>query len=473
MTFSLTNPEWRNIGEALILDETIGADPDFSEEGLDGLVQPQPNGPLQGHADPPFTSGKGVVGTPHPNGPLQGPHLQGQQQQQPQQLQSIPSHEWGDSMDLDTLDYFIHEGEVETPGATSLIVDDSSGSEIVETPTVLAPEVVNQEGSGFSSFYTFGEEYVQHVKRIRASTMAFDVNFVNMAENSDLLGTLKAALTDTIDKAFEMGGETCQVGLKISHPGELKPYLVRFSEKERLTPDKVLNSVERVLQSNQAFRVDNWLRVQATIIRNPQPPRPGGRPHVKGRGCFQSFRDTKGHGRCYVRIDNDDNLCLARATVTAKAKLDDDHYDSVRKGDKQRYTVQRTRAIHLMAVAGLDGWDQPCGLDQIRMVEAALPQEYQLRVYTKEWFSCLYYPEAPQTHVRKDAPKMLTLYLSDGHFDVITSVPAFFGLSYWCHQCEKGYNCKDLHVCPSACYHCKKLGRCEGEERIICAECSR
>ena len=35
----------------------------------------------------------------------------------------------------------------------------------------------------------------------------------------------------------------------------------------------------------------------------------------------------------------------------------------------------------LMVAAGLGFWDQPCGLEQIRMVEAALPQDYQLRLF--------------------------------------------------------------------------------------------
>lgn len=53
--------------------------------------------------------------------------------------------------------------------------------------------------------------------------------------------------------------------------------------------------------------------------------------------------------------------------------------------------------------------------------------------------------------VQKGPPseKQIMLLMHDGHFDVITKLPGFFNLSYFCHECEKAYSNEDYknHPC--------------------------
>ena len=135
--------------------------------------------------------------------------------------------------------------------------------------------------------------------------------------------------------------------------------------------------------------------------------------------------------------------------------------------------MQKTRALQLMREAGLENWDQACGRREIEMLEAVLPQEFQLKVYTKEWFSRLYYPENKDTHQRRNAPNIITLYLYNGHYDIVNSIPAFLGHNYWCDHCETGYNEKDKHHCHYVCPHCKQPGKCTEDRHKDCPDCGR
>ena len=95
--------------------------------------------------------------------------------------------------------------------------------------------------------------------------------------------------------------------------------------------------------------------------------------------------------------------------------------------------IQRTKAWDLHHKAGVPL--TPCGIEEIKLFQAVLP-EYQLVVVSGDHFNATIY-KGPQTQ------KPVYSYHHDGHYDVITSMPAFLGRVYFCLKCEKGYNTKD------------------------------
>ena len=50
--------------------------------------------------------------------------------------------------------------------------------------------------------------------------------------------------------------------------------------------------------------------------------------------------------------------------------------------------------------------------------------------------------------------KALVLLYDDGHYDVITSLPGFFGTSYFCMRCLKPYDNQGPHACDNNPDHC-------------------
>jgi len=66
------------------------------------------------------------------------------------------------------------------------------------------------------------------------------------------------------------------------------------------------------------------------------------------------------------------------------------------------------------------------------------------------------------------------LYLHHEHFDVITRLPAFFGRSYACPTCNKGYSNREDHLCNrTGCPGCHMEKRCPFENWVHCKDCNR
>ena len=70
--------------------------------------------------------------------------------------------------------------------------------------------------------------------------------------------------------------------------------------------------------------------------------------------------------------------------------------------------------------------------------------------------------------------KKLILYLKDGHYDLIKSIPAFFNKTYYCFKCFKGYSTFENHPCNEVCNKCKdrNCGLIPENEHIVCKYCS-
>ncbi|KAL9954813.1 hypothetical protein ACROYT_G042392 [Oculina patagonica] len=82
--------------------------------------------------------------------------------------------------------------------------------------------------------------------------------------------------------------------------------------------DGILDQMARVLNSNESFEMDDSFQLSFTHVR--APPRGSGKRNQKpGHSHPVTHKRLK---RSVVTIKNKDDLCCARAIVTAKAKVD-------------------------------------------------------------------------------------------------------------------------------------------------------
>ena len=148
--------------------------------------------------------------------------------------------------------------------------------------------------------------------------------------------------------------------------------------------NRILDIVESILNSNESFDVNDSLRIN---IQHVQMPRGAGKtPRAKVGFELEKFLKNK---RCIIRIPEERDICCARAIVTAKARLDNDpRYESIRKGNKNRYTVQEHLAEQLHRDANVPLG--PCGLDEIKTFEDHL-KEYQIVVVSFEQGNAIIY----------------------------------------------------------------------------------
>jgi len=63
--------------------------------------------------------------------------------------------------------------------------------------------------------------------------------------------------------------------------------------------------------------------------------------------------------------------------------------------------------------------------------------------------------------------------LYDGHYAVITSVPAFLNRGYFCNICKKSYNNLHEHRCMVRCDACFRPVNCQPTQLMLCPTCNR
>ena len=87
-----------------------------------------------------------------------------------------------------------------------------------------------------------------------------------------------------------------------------------FMSRECLTTERVLAEFERVIQSNHEFHLNDSVDVNIIYVEMPH----GGKRSKHSEINLEKHLIQK---RSIVRIQNSDDLCLARALVVAKAKI--------------------------------------------------------------------------------------------------------------------------------------------------------
>ena len=209
--------------------------------------------------------------------------------------------------------------------------------------------------------------------------------------------------------------------------------------------DEMLATLAGKLNSNESFNPGRGFQVDVVFVSMPGPGSGRGRKCNPGRRCLDRENKKKG---CIVTIKNRDALCCARAIVTMRAHCHNGT-DEFRQWDnlKRGLPVQQRQAQDLHRQAGVA--EGPCGLEELRQFQQALGSQCQLLVMTrmKPFFLIFKGPAAPH---------QIRLLKSNDHFDGCTSFPAFVNRSYYCVDCERGFNTNDRknHTCQgrrSAC----------------------
>lgn len=130
------------------------------------------------------------------------------------------------------------------------------------------------------------------------------------------------ALDYLLDHIFNDTQEQDQIGIEIRHPGLDRPILIPFRPRNLLDAETILKFIEEIVQSNTTFSLDDDMIWQVTKIGIPA----GSAPKRKMTSNFSDWLKGKdsGHGGSVLRIENNDELCLARSLMTAKCHAERD-----------------------------------------------------------------------------------------------------------------------------------------------------
>ena len=216
----------------------------------------------------------------------------------------------------------------------------------------------------------------------------------------------------------------------------------------------------------------------------------------KGRGKRKTITSLEGDKnsiqikKSIVTIDNDDQLCMARAIGVGWAKLNrctKEEWDNLTRYQKSKSQLelvlehrkvpesyymnlrkkarkeQRNLAVALSELAGVP-LDQPASLNDVEAFEEAL----DIRVMVVSARLGNKFIMSPST----DQQPCFYLYLVDDcHYHSISSICGFFSARYFCSFCLKHYDHKERHKCEVTCIVCKTSDCPKTVEPVTCQKC--
>ena len=232
--------------------------------------------------------------------------------------------------------------------------------------------------------FNIGSVTQVNIKKFRTTGMNYRVRFTNAFADLEI-----SSLHDRLHEVFQqildetIGGVSPQDQVRlILHSTQLEyPITFPFMTPHRLTTERILAELQRVIQSNQEFRLKDTVDVNVIHVSMPSGSKGSKRSEINLEKHLQKKRSI-------VRIQNDDDLCMARALLVAKAKVDSDpQYKYVAD---YRKTMQTRLAQELHQNAGVPL--APCGLEQAKQFQAYLA-DYQSSIVSKEYGNKIIYAQ--------------------------------------------------------------------------------
>ena len=298
-------------------------------------------------------------------------------------------------------------------------------------------------------------------KKFRMTATDHTIRFNNVLSELDLIESYERtqAIFEHLlnDVTRDMNGKD-QVRFVLRSEQLDTPISLPFMTAEQLTPERVFSQIERVIQSNRDFRLNDTVTVDIIHVEAPQGSGRSKRTTLN----IREYLHKKGS---VITIENNDNLCLARALVVAVAKIENDpKYKTLRDSRKR---TQQMKAMELHQTANVPFG--PCGLPEVDLFQKYLTN-YEINIVSGNHNDSIIYPPKPSNN---NNVTPIYLYLHDNHYDVITSMPGFLNRSYFCHKCSKSYSNISDHLCDAMCRSCRAFGCVIEGDGMVCNECER
>ena len=220
--------------------------------------------------------------------------------------------------------------------------------------------------------------------------------------------------------------------------------------------------VEKVLNSQESFVFDGSFKIRVDVAS----PHGGSRR----RDVPQQMEKFLAKKQCVISVKNEDDIYMARALIITKA-IADSGSSTVGPVMKLRRGVKTQREAAQILLRQARFYPRRFTIDDLPAFERVLGVTYQVHVLSLDHSNAIVYPEPAPGRELKTPPLLL---LHNEHFDVCTSIAAFFGHSYFCYKCRKGYNNKHDHRCDAMCVMCLRENCPREDDHIItCDKCHR
>ena len=298
-------------------------------------------------------------------------------------------------------------------------------------------------------------------KKFRMSAMDHRIRFNNVVSQLDLIESYQrtqAIFEHLLNDVTEGMNQKDQVRFVLRSDQLDTPISMPFMSVEQLSTERVFSQIERVIQSNRDFRLNDTVTIDIIHVEAPQGS-------GRSKRNVLNIKDFLHKKRSIITIYNNDNLCLARALVVAIAKIEKDpNYKNMLKPG-YKILERKAKELHEAAKVPLG----PCGLPEVELFQKYLTN-YEINIVSGNHDNSIIYPSGPSPD---NNVTPIYLYLHDNHYDVITTMPGFLSNSYFCHKCSQSYSHKFDHVCDEMCKSCRSYDCVLIGNGLKCDECDR
>ena len=261
-----------------------------------------------------------------------------------------------------------------------------------------------------------------------------------------------------------------KIRMTINHPALDMGIHIPFTDAAQLTGSIILNEIEKVLQSNADFRMnDGNMTFDVTHTHPPQ-------------GCGRMSKSTIDSAvfakkkTSLVQINNTkDSMCFARAVVVGMCHVNREpteewkkRWGLIRNPDRN---LQKTEAENLLEETGISP-STPCGQDEYNIIQTYLyAKDYVIKVHQQHSSVEMVYLHPGVENIKT---KVIHLYFHQNHYDYITNIRGFLGCGYYCEFCDVAYQNRESHLCPNKCKGCFGNVKCMSSGNSYeCNQCHR
>ena len=327
----------------------------------------------------------------------------------------------------------------------------------------LSTESEDEQDEQGQYYYHLESRKKYHSKKFGMTATDHKVRLNNVLADFDLLESYESTMKifhHLLEEVTEGMAPNDKIRFILRSEQLETPISLPFMTVEQLNTERVFSQIERVIQSNQEFRLNDTVTIDINHVKTPE-----GRGKSKLKRTTLNIRDHLKEKKSVVRINNTDDFCLARALAVSIARIENDpKYIQIKQSDRH---IQLDRALDLHVAANVPLG--PCGIEEVKLFQNYLVN-YQIIVVSGTHNNSIIYPPKPPG---TDEKPIISLYYHNNHFDVITTLPGFLRRSYFCQRCHKAYDHTIDHLCPTMCSSCRAFGCVFEAKGIVCNECDR
>lgn len=267
------------------------------------------------------------------------------------------------------------------------------------------------------------------------------------------------------------------------------PVVLPVQRVDILDYNEFLNELERILNSNQQFSINQDLLIQTVVVHMPM----GGGNNTKRNSVI--LEKWLRSCRSVVKIArSNDNLCCAKSIIIGLAHIAKTYhklgkappgwldkspfYKSLMWGPDKYKNLQRA-SVNLLIAANKLHFDanvplNTCGIPELDMFQKYLDSfGITLNVFSAPNENFFLY----QGKIKH--PFNIYIFYHESHYDAVVNVCGFLRKEYFCHKCNVSFPQLHNHMCTSKCPHCFTLFDYAANENlhkgeaILCKKCSR